>query len=49
MEIYINNKKLIIQEREIDLNKSKINLNTTPKMTNKKRARGKNENSNLRT
>ncbi len=49
MEIYIDNKKLNIQEREIDLKKSKINLNTTPKITNKKRARGKNENSNLKT
>ena len=49
MGIHIYNKKMIIQEREIDLNKSKINLNTTPKLTNKKRTRTKNENSNLKT
>jgi len=49
MGIYINNKKIIIQERDIDLNKNKINLNTTPKLTNKKRSRAKNENSNLKT
>jgi hypothetical protein len=49
MGIHIHNKKMIIEERDIDLNKSKININTTPKLTNKKRARGKNENSNLKT
>jgi hypothetical protein len=49
MGIHINNRKLILEERDIDLNKNKINLNTTPKLTNKKRTRGKNENSNLRT
>ena len=48
MGIHIHNKKMIIEEREIDLNRSKINLNTTPKL-NKKRARGKNENYNLKT
>ena len=49
MGIHINNRKLILQERDIDLNKNKINLNTTPKLTNKKRTRTKNENSNLKT
>ena len=49
MGIHIYNKQLFIQEREIDLNINKINLNTTPKLTNKKRSRGKNENSNLKT
>ena len=49
MGIHINNRKLILQERDFDLNRSKINLNTTPKLTNKKRTRTKNENSNLKT
>jgi hypothetical protein len=49
MGIHIYNKKMIIQERDIDLNKNKININTTPKLTNKKRTRAKNENSNLKT
>lgn len=49
MGIHINNRKLILQERDIDLNRNKINLNTTPKLTNKKRTRTKNENSNLKT
>ena len=44
MGIHITNRKLIVQERNIDLNKNKINLNTTPKLTNKKRARGNNSN-----
>ena len=49
MGIYIYNKELFIKERDIDLNKPRINLNTTPKLTNKKRARGKNDtNSNLK-
>ena len=47
--IYIYNNKLIIKERYVDLTTKKINLNTTPKLTNKKRSRTKNENSNLRT
>ena len=49
MGIHIYNKEMITEEREIDLNKSYINLNTTPKLTNKKRTRIKNENSNLKT
>ena len=49
MGILIYNKELFIEERDIDLNRNKINLNTTPKLTNKKRSRGKNENSNLKT
>ena len=49
MGIHIHNKQMLIQERNIDLNIHKINLNTTPKLTNKKRSRGKNENSNLKT
>ena len=49
MGIHIYNRELFIKERDIDLNKPKINLNTTPKLTNKKRTREKNENSNLKT
>ncbi len=49
MGIYIYNKELFIKERDIDLSRNKINLNTTPKLTNKKRSRGKNDNSNLKT
>lgn len=48
MEIYISNFKLVINERIIDLDSNKISFNTTPKLTNKKRARGKTE-SNLKT
>ena len=47
--VHIHNKQMFIQERNIDLNEHKIKLNTTPKLTNKKRSRGKNENSNLKT
>ena len=49
--VFIHNKKLIIQERFVDMNSEKININinTTPKLTNKKRNRNKNENSVLKT
>ena len=48
--VFIRNKKLIIEARFVDLNSEIINLNKTPKLTNKKRNRNKNnENSNLKT
>ncbi len=47
--VFIHNNKLIVQVRFVDLNNDKININTTPKLTNKKRNRNKNENSNLKT
>ena len=47
--IFIENKVLLLQERKIDLTINKINLNTTPKLTNKKRSRTRNESSSLRT
>ena len=47
--VFIHNNKLIAQVRFVDLNNDKININTTPKLTNKKRNRNKNENSNLKT
>ena len=49
-DIYIKNQKLIIEDRYVDLTNNKININTTPKLTNKKRSRTKNENSsNIKT
>lgn len=47
--IFIQNNSLILQEREVDLTDKKINIITTPKLTNKTRSRARNENSNLQT
>ena len=46
-EIFILNKNLVIKDRYIDLTFDKMNINTTPKLTNKKRSRT--GNSNMRT
>ena len=48
--IFILNKNLIIEDRYVDLTNNKLNINTTPRLSNKKRSRTKNENSsNVRT
>ena len=46
-EIFILNKNLVIKDRYIDLTLDKMNINTTPKLTNKKRSRT--GNSTMRT
>ena len=47
--ILIQDKNMLLQERKVDVTINKMNLNTTPKLTNKKRSRTRNESSNLRT
>jgi len=46
-EVFILNKNLIIEDRYVDLTDNKLNINTTPKLSNKKRSRTKNENSSI--